>query len=95
MVKTSRQMLETKALFQIICQSPNRADPCKTEDVKKNGSKYSSPVAKMALTPSLRFGAICKCHVAQSGRSMLSKSDNTLTALDTNSTMFLSIQWLP
>lgn len=55
---------------------------------------HSNPVVKMAMTPAFLFGAICKCHVAQIGRSRFRRSENTLTALETTSSIFLLIQCL-
>lgn len=47
---------------------------------------YSNPVANIAESPSFRFGAICKCHIAQTGSIRFNKSENTLTVLDTTRT---------
>lgn len=66
-----------------------------SEQVERKRMKYSSPVVKTALTPAFRFGAICKCQIAQSGSVMLRRSEKTLTVPETTNIVFLLMQWLP
>ena len=64
-------------------------------DAGREVSYHISPVAKTATTPAFRFGAICKCHVAHMGSRRFRRSENTLTAPETTTAVFLLMQWSP
>ena len=57
-----------------------------------DGIQYRRPVANTALAPSFRFGAMCKCHIAQMGRRMISTSEKTLMAAEMTTMRFLLTQ---
>ena len=57
-----------------------------------DGIQYRRPVANTAITPTFRFGAMCKCHIAQMGRRMISTSEKTLMAAEMTTMRFLLTQ---
>lgn len=56
------------------------------------GIQYRRPVANTALTPTFRFGAMCKCHIAQMGRRIINTSEKILMAAVMTSMRFLLTQ---